>query len=152
VLTVLVAGMFQETVIHRVEKAYYPQTLRKEAPAFWPDAWHDVKFTFWAVLLNILILPLFLVGIGFVVSIALNSHLIGREFFESAAGYHLGKGQARQMGRSYKRIIFTNGLILALMALVPVLNLFIPIIAVVCMTHVYHRLPVPQPQNIAAKQ
>lgn len=147
VLTVLVAGMFQETVIHRVERAFYPQAMRKEAPAFWPDAWHDVKFTLLALVLNLLVLPFYLLGIGFAMSIALNSYLIGREFFESAAGHHLGKAQARQLGRRHWRNILLGGLILTLLTLVPLVNLFIPIIAVVWMTHVYHHLYAPEKCN-----
>jgi CysZ protein len=89
-LTALIAGMFQERVIHKVEKACYPNDMRQEEPKFWPDILHDIKFTLWALFLNIIILPFYLIGIGFILSIALNTHLLGREFFESAAGYHLG--------------------------------------------------------------
>ncbi|MBW2010702.1 MAG: EI24 domain-containing protein, partial [Deltaproteobacteria bacterium] len=68
-LTVLIAGMFQEKTINRVERIYYLNSLRSEEPEFWPDACHDIKFTLWALFLNILVLPLYLFGIGFVVSI-----------------------------------------------------------------------------------
>ncbi len=140
VLTVLIAGMFQETVIHRVELAYYPEALRKEPPKFWPDVRHDIKFTLWALFLNIIILPLYFFGIGFIASIILNGYLLGREFFESAAGYHLGKPQAKAISTQNRFVIFLGGLVITLMALIPFLNLFVPIIAVVWMVHVYHKL------------
>ena len=61
VLTVLIAGMFQETVIHRVEFVYYLDKVRSESPKFWPDIWHDIKFTLWALFLNLIILPLYFI-------------------------------------------------------------------------------------------
>jgi CysZ protein len=140
VLTVLIAGMFQETVIYRVEFVFYTDEIREEPPKFWPDIWYDIKFTIWALSLNIIILPLYLIGIGFIVSILLNSYLLGREFFESAAGYHLGKPEAKNLGEKNRFVIFIGGLVITLMALVPILNLFVPIIAVVWMVHVYHMI------------
>ena len=140
VLTVLIAGMFQETVIHRIEFVYYPDNIREESPKFWPDLLHDIKFTIWALLLNLIILPLYFIGIGFVASIILNSYLLGREFFESAAGYHLGKPEAKNLGTQNRFAIFIGGLVITLLALIPVINLFIPIFAVVWMVHVYHKI------------
>ena len=138
VLTVLVAGMFEETVIHRVEYVYYPEGLRKESPKFWPDLLHDIKFTIWALFLNLIILPLYFIGFGFIVSIVLNAYLLGREFFESAAGYHLGKPQAKMVSSKNRFSVFLGGLVITLLALVPIINLFTPIFAIVWMVHLYN--------------
>jgi CysZ protein len=139
-LTVLIAGMFQEQTIYRVEHAYYPDKARNEPPRFWPDMLHDIRFTLWAVFLNIMILPLYLVGIGFFLSIALNSYLLGREFFESVAGHHLGKPEARKLGRNCRSVVYGGGFVITMLTLVPLVNLFVPVIAIVWMVHVYHRL------------
>ncbi len=137
---VLFAGIFQERTIHRVEKVFYPDDVRTTSPRFWPDIWHDIKFTLKALSLNVLILPLYLFGIGFFLSILLNSYLLGHEFFESAAGYHLGKPAAKKISRENRAAVYSGGFIIALMTLVPVLNLFMPIIAIVWMVHVYHKV------------
>jgi CysZ protein len=139
-LVVLIAGIFQERTIDRVERAFYPDKVRSQAPRFWPDVKHDVRFTLWALFLNVLVLPFYFLGIGFVMSIGLNSYLLGREFFESAAGYHLGKPEAHRLGQQNKGAVYGGGLVIALMTLVPVVNLFVPIFAVVWMVHVYHGL------------
>ena len=115
--------------------------MRSGEPHFWPDVVHDIRFTLKAVGLNLLILPFYLIGIGFVLSVLLNSYLLGREFFESAAGYHLGKPQAREIGRGHRMRIYSSGLVLTLLTLIPLVNLFVPIIAVVWMVHVFHGLP-----------
>ncbi|MBN1407595.1 MAG: EI24 domain-containing protein, partial [Calditrichaceae bacterium] len=72
-LTILIGGIFQETVIHRVEKRYYPDKMRKESPKFWPDFFHDIKFTIKSLILNILIFPTYFFAIGFIISILLNT-------------------------------------------------------------------------------
>lgn len=142
-LVVLVAGVFQEVTISQVEKIEYPDKTREDEPHFWPDVLHDIRFTVKAILLNMLVLPFYLVGIGFFLSIALNSYLLGREFFESAAGYHLGKPEARQIGRKHRKTIYSSGIILTLLTLVPLVNLFVPVIAIVWMVHLYHSLNSP---------
>jgi CysZ protein len=139
-LVVLIAGMFQEKTIDRVERAYYPEEARIQPPRFWPDLRHDIRFTTWALFLNILVLPFYLFGIGFILSIGLNSYLLGREFFESAAGYHLGKPEAKTMGEKNRATVYAGGLAITLMTLMPMLNLFVPILATVWMVHVYHGL------------
>jgi CysZ protein len=139
-LTVGIAGFFQERAIARVEQVYYPQADGANALKFWPELWHDLRFTGWALLLNACLLPLYLIGVGFVASILLNSYLLGREFFESAAGRHLGKAEARALGRRNGKAVYGGGLAITVMALAPLLNLFVPILAVVWMVHVFHSL------------
>ena len=140
-LVILLSGAFQEVTIHRVEQAEYPDEVRQTAPRFWPDVVHDIRFTLKALLLNLLVVPFYFIGIGFLFTILLNSYLLGREFFESAAGYHLGKEKARELGRQNRKLVYGSGLIITLFSLVPVINLFAPIIAVVWMVHFYHGLP-----------
>lgn len=140
VLIVLVAGVFQEAIIYRVEKASYPNEIRSGEPRFWADVGHDIRFTLKALFLNLLILPLYLFGIGFIASVILNSYLLGREFFIAAAGYHLGKPQAGVLARSHRRVVYGGGFVITLLALVPVVNLFMPIFATVWMVHVYHAI------------
>ncbi len=141
-IVVLIAGMFQEIAVSRVEAASYPDAQRIEKPKFWPDALHDIKFTLWAIFLNLLVLPFHLIVIGFFISIALNSYLTGREFFEMAAGYHLGKPQAHKLIQYNRRAVYGGGFVITMMTAVPVLNMFVPIVAVVWMVHVFHRIDV----------
>jgi CysZ protein len=140
VLTVLLAGLFQETVIQRVDSLYYPDAKPHANLKFWPEIWHDIKFTAWALFLNLLVLPFYLFGIGFLISILLNSYLLGQEFFEAAAGYHIGKERAKELSKRYRRIIYTGGFVITVMTLLPLLNLIVPVFAVVWMVHVYHSI------------
>ncbi|MFA5717419.1 MAG: EI24 domain-containing protein [Desulfobulbaceae bacterium] len=152
VFVVIISGAFQERTIHRVERAEYPDKVRSGEPRFWPDVMHDIRFTLKAVFLNLLILPFYFIGIGFLLSVLVNSYLLGREFFESAAGYHVGKPQARQIGRRHRMLLFSSGLALTVLALLPGVNLFAPIIAVVWMVHGYHALPESWQSSVGSRQ
>lgn len=138
--TALIAGMFQESVIHKIEKAYYPNHIRHDKTGFWPDFKHDIKFTLFALCLNVLALPLYAFGIGFFISILLNGYLLGCEFFEGAAGQHMGKPNAKQLRKKHRGKVFLDGIMISLLALVPVVNIFIPIFAIAWMTHLYHAI------------
>lgn len=146
-LSVILAGMFQEKTILSVERIAYPDAARRESPPFWSELSADLKFTVWAIFLNLLVLPLYFFGIGFIVSMLLNSYLLGREFFEIAAGYHIGKPQAKALGQQHRAALYGGGAVLTAMTLVPLLNFFVPIIAIVWMVHVYHGLRQPGPTN-----
>jgi CysZ protein len=138
--TVIVSSIFQEKAINQVETVYYPESRTRKELNFWTDLLHDIKFTFFVLFLNLLILPLYFLGIGFALSILLNSYLLGREFFESSAGYHLGKQKAKELGQQNKFSVYSGGFAITVMTLIPLLNLFVPIIAIVLMVHVYHGL------------
>jgi CysZ protein len=137
-LIIIIGGIFQDTIIKKVEKFYYPHFTDKKVPSSWPDLVHDIKFTLKALLLNILILPLYLFGVGFAASVIMNSYLLGREFFESVAGSHLGKKQAATLFYQKKIFIYSNGLLITLLSLVPIINVFMPVIALVHMIHIFH--------------
>jgi CysZ protein len=140
VFSAMIAGIFAEKIIDKVEKAYYPDQVRNQSPRFWPDFLYDIRFVVKSLLLNIAVLPTYLLGIGFFVSILLNAYLIGKEFFETAAGYHLGKENAKNLIEPHKFKIYGGGFVLTLLTLIPILNLFAPIVSTVYMVHLYHQL------------
>lgn len=138
-VVILISGIFQENIIDHVEKIYYPDRVRKSEPKFFAELPHDIKFALLSASINILILPLYLFGIGIFVAIAVNTYLLGREFFENVAGYHLGKKNAYKLGKQHPKSVYLNGFIFTLASITPFLNLVTPVVATVWMTHIYHR-------------
>ena len=93
------------------------------------------------MILNILLIPLYFVGgFGILCSIILNSYLLGREFFEASVGYYKGKTAAKAIGKENLKIRNTAGLVATLWALIPLVNLFVPIFMVIWNLHLYHGL------------
>ena len=151
VIIPLISGFFEENIIERVEKTYYNGGIEKKS-SFWRDLIHDIKFTFISLFLNILVIPWYYFGIGFIISLILNAYLLGKEFFVSAAGYTLGKDEAEKLLNKHKIKVYTGGFIINAIALVPILNLFIPIIAIVWMVHLYHHIRLKDEEKAKKKQ
>ncbi len=111
------------------------------ARPFWPELLHDVRFSFMTLLINILVLPLYLLPvINFLLFYGLNGTLLGREFFVMAARRHVSLEEAFALRKRNSWIIFMVGVLLVVCATIPIVNLFAPFWGIAVMTHLYHRL------------
>ena len=100
-----------------------------------------LRFTIILVILNIAVIPLSLIPPVYLISgWFLNGYLLGREFFELVAIRHLNPNQIRILRKKQKLTVFFIGLVLALISMVPILNLLLPLYATALMTHVFHYL------------
>jgi CysZ protein len=90
--------------------------------------------------INILALPLVFTGFGAIVLIIINAYLLSREYFEMAAMRHLDKQDAQDLRQDNGFPIFVAGLLPAVMALVPFVNLLVPIFATSYFVHVFKRV------------
>jgi len=132
-------NFFDSRIATLIEQQDYP-LAQPINPPFWPEMWHDVRFSLVAITLNILVLPLYLTGIGILVFFLLNGHLLGKEFFVMVARRYLPLRDALELRRRHSRMIFIGGILLTVMATVPLLNLLAPFWGIAVMTHLYHNL------------
>ncbi len=97
------------------------------------------------ILLNILVLPIYLVAI-FIPPIfacifyGLNGYLLSREYFELVSLRHQDKNMARQLRKANGLKVFLAGVIIAFLITVPIVNLFVPILATAFMLHIFKAL------------
>jgi CysZ protein len=137
---ILVAGFFQEAIIQKVAAAEYDPDVSVATDGLFTDLKHDLLFTAKAIGLNILILPTYVLGIGFIFSVLLNGFLLGREFFVLVARYYEGNKNAHELFRYHRNGLVLSGLFFTGLSLIPIVNTIVPILAVVWMVHVYHFL------------
>ncbi len=131
-------NFFDAKIATLIERKDYPAAHPIDPP-FWPEFWHDVRFSLSAIGLNILVLPLYLIPIiNLFVFYALNGHLLGKEFFVMVARRHLKLEDALVLRRANSRIIFSGGIILTILATIPLINLLAPFWGIAMMTHLYH--------------
>lgn len=137
----IIVSFFDNRIAGLIEGHDYPASLPVQPPAFWPELRHDARFAATAILLNILVLPLYLfpVLIPFVFY-SLNGHLLGREFFVMVAKRHRQIADAESLRKRHSRVVMAAGVALAVLATVPILNLFAPFWGIAVMVHLYHRL------------
>ena len=134
----LISGVLLEGVAAAVEARDYPHL----APAR-DQGWIEIirttaKFAGIVVLGNLVALPLYLIpGVNIVVFYTLNGYLLGREYFELVALRRLDETAARDLRRRGRGRWFVAGLAIAFLMTIPVLNLFMPIIATAFMVHLF---------------
>lgn len=141
----LFAGMLLEYVVRAVEARHYPRLPPPRDQPLVEVFVYLLRFTGLVVLLNLVVLPLYLLlpGLNFIIFWALNGYLLGREYFEMVALRRLDPDEGRATRRANAGRIFVAGLVIAVLMTVPVLNLLMPVVAAAFMTHVFHGLRRP---------
>lgn len=133
------AGLFLDTIAEKVERRHYPDDRAGQAMSLADSLATSLQFAAVVLVVNVLALPLVFTGLGAAVIVAANAYLIGREYFELAASRHMSVAEARALRRANAPSIFMAGLLPALFALVPLLNLLMPLFATSYFIHLFKR-------------
>ncbi len=137
----VIVSVFDERIISLIETKEYPAGAHgKEAP-FWPVLWHDLRFALLAVVLNLLLLPLFFIPlIGQITYYWLNGYLLGRAFFALVAQRHMPRKAAEELRKRQGGQVLLAGMLLALVASLPFGNLIAAFFGLALMVHLYQGL------------
>ncbi|MDE1149071.1 MAG: EI24 domain-containing protein [Azospirillaceae bacterium] len=138
VVVAAVAGMLLESVARVVERRWYPALPPPRDVGVREEVGTSARFLALLVLVDTAVLPLWLIPpVGAVVYPLVNGFLLGRQYFDQVAARRLPPDQARILRARYKGRIFCAGLIIAFISLLPVVNLFAPVLATVFMLHLF---------------
>ncbi len=138
------AMFFLDRVIAVVEQKEYPELGPARETTIRQDIDAAIRFSIFTVILNLLALPVYVIGsvIPFVTFLALygiNGYLFGREYSETVLRRRHAATEVGAWRRTNRFPIFFAGVLIAVAMFVPVLNLATPVVAAVLMTHVCHR-------------
>lgn len=141
----LISTLFLDEIADAVERRHYPNTpTTRDVPV--SEAFLvSLKFTLVALLLNVLVLPFYLLALLFppvflIIFYGLNGYLLSREYFELVSLRHMKESQARGIRKVNRGPVFLTGVIIAFATTVPILNLFVPILATALMLHVFQQV------------
>jgi CysZ protein len=140
----ILVSFFDDSMAETIERADYPDSPLARPP-FWPTLLQDAWFSFKAILLNLLFIPIYFSPIGLVVYYLLNGHLLGTQFYRMAAGRNMSPQDAEKLRNRARGAIFLAGITISVFSTIPVLNLVAPLLGVAVMVHLVHDL---QPQSI----
>ena len=136
-VTAAFAGLFLDDVARKVEIRHYPHD-RPGVPLPTSKAIvMAIQFFFLVLLINLAVLPIVLFGIGAIALVIANAYLLSREYFEMVAMRHMPPEEARAMRQVNSPQIFVAGLLPALLALVPFVNLIVPLYATSYFVHLF---------------
>ena len=140
----LFAGIFLDDVAEVVELTHYPTDPPGRPQPLLTGIVTAAKFLLLVLLVNAVALPLVLIlGFGFLIFLAANAYLLGREYFELAALRHHDEPTARRLRRENAGTIFAAGLLIAAFLAIPIVNLLGPLFATAFMVHLEKRISGP---------
>ena len=139
-VTSLVAGLYLDDIADKVERKNFPSDPPGRELPVAKSIWLALKFFVVVLLVNLLALLLLLIpGVNLIAFYVGNGYLLGREYFELAAMRHVSAAEAKRLRKANKTTVLTCGLIIAVLASVPFLNLVTPLFATGFMVRMYKR-------------
>jgi uncharacterized protein involved in cysteine biosynthesis len=145
----LIASLFQNKLLNRLEERYYNLNYPENDNS---NIWQDIKFAFKAIGLNILILPtIFFPPAYVIVYYAMNGYLLGTEFFRVVSNRRITREESNLLIDNHWITVYGTGALITLGVNIPVINLILPLVAVVLMLHVFYVLRAASSQRITTQ-
>ncbi|MCK5041667.1 MAG: EI24 domain-containing protein [Sphingomonadales bacterium] len=136
-------GIFLDDVVDAVEDKHYPDHKAPHRISVMDSFLIAAKMGLLLIVLNLLALPLYLLllftAVGpFILFLTLNSYLLGREYFDLVAMRHFSRTDAIALRESSGSKAFLTGTLITILYIIPIVNLFAPILGAATMVHVFH--------------
>jgi uncharacterized protein involved in cysteine biosynthesis len=148
----IVISIFMERIADIVEGKYYPALGPARGIPIWTGIWTGVVFLFAVILLNLVMLPLYLValfvaGLGAVLFYAINGWLTGRLYYEQVALRRRTTAEVKAWRKANTGVLWLTGIVIVFLGTIPILNLIVPVLGTAAMVHVAQTLaPPPSPR------
>ena len=141
--------LFLEDIVDAVEKRHYPDDPPAQPVKLSKSMSITLRFTSVTIALNLLALPFYFFTIWFPpiaigVFYCLNGYLFGREYFEIVAPRRLNSNEIASVRNVNKWKLFSAGLVITFLFTIPFINLFVPVIGVAALTHVFKSIQRPE--------
>lgn len=146
-VTAVFAGLFLDEVAELVERRDYPQHPPGSPMPTIQALFTGIQFGLIVLAVNLALLPTLFLGIGPIAMVIGNAYLLSREYFEMIAMRHMPAADARRLRRENSPRVLAAGFIPAVLALIPLVNVIVPLFSTAYFVHIYKRLagPIPRP-------
>ncbi|CAH0226206.1 EI24 domain-containing protein [Roseomonas sp. CECT 9278] len=135
-----IASQLVEPVAAAVERRHHPHLPPPQGASIAAQIAFGLRFGLRLLVLQLVLLPLlFIPVVGFVLAILVSAHALGSGMVQQTALLRMDSAQARQAWRRLRWSGWALGLVLAAMALVPLLNLLVPVLGTAAAVHLLQR-------------
>ncbi len=135
-----IASQLVEPVAVAVERRHYPGLPPPRGASVAAQVAFGLRFGLRLLVIQVLLLPLLFVPIvGFILALLVSAHALGAGMVQQTALLRMDMAGARAAWRRNRLSGWVLGLLLALMALVPLLNLLVPVLGTAAAVHLLHR-------------
>lgn len=145
-VSAFVGGFFLDDAAAIVERTDFPKDRPGEPQSVMASILFGLRFAGLSLLLNLAALTLiFIPVVNILAFFAVNTYLLGREYFDMAASRFRPPAEAAELRRTNRLRVMTAGAVLAALMLVPVVNLLTPIFGIALMVHVHKKIAAAGP-------
>ncbi len=135
-----IASQLVEPVASAVERRHYPHLPPASGASVAAQVAFGLRFGLRLLAIQLLLLPLLLVPVvGFSLALLVSAHALGAGMVQQTALLRMDAPAARAAWRRMRLSGWVLGLLLALMALVPLLNLLVPVLGTAASVHLLQR-------------
>jgi len=136
-----IAGLFLDETAAAVERRHYPGLPEGQGASLAAQGVFNVTLALKVLALNLVLLPvaLLLPLLGAAMLWVVASVALGHGLFEGVAQRRMSVAQARVLRKRREFSVLAVGAVMAGLALLPVLNLLVPVLGTAAMTHLLHR-------------
>lgn len=140
-----IMALLLDDIAQAVERRYYPDLPPGRSQPVGEVILGNLGFIAVTLILNLLVLPLYLVLIwipplNLVLFYLLNGYLLGREYFEMVAVRRLDLAATKRLRRDFRGRVILAGAVITFLLTIPLVNLVTPIIATAFMLHTFEEL------------
>ncbi len=140
-----VMGLFLERVADVVERRSYPSSSAPRRVPVAESVGHSVRLLIYTVGLNLMCLPLYIVfffipPLNILLFYGLNGKLLGRDYFDTAALRRHDSMTVEVLRTQFKNKIWIAGTITTALLTIPIVNFVAPIVGMIAMVHLFHKL------------
>lgn len=144
----IVISIFMEKIADIVESEHYPNLGPARGIPVWTGIWSGILFLVTLIVLNLLMLPFYLValfvaGLGAVLFYGVNGWLAGREYYEQVALRRRDPAEVRAWRKANGGTLWLTGAAIVFLGTIPILNLIVPVLGIAAMVHVAQMLRPP---------
>jgi len=144
----IVISVFMERIADIVESEYYPELGKARGISIWTGIWTGIVFLLAVVILNLVMLPLYLValfvaGLGAVLFYAINGWLTARLYYEQVALRRRAPAEVKAWRKANAGVLWLSGIVIVFLGTIPILNLIVPVLGTAAMVHVAQTLRAP---------
>ena len=140
-VALVIATFYVERIAAAVDARDYPGLPLPRGASWTAQGWDGILLGLQVLALQVMLLVLaFAVpGIGWVVGVLAAGWAIGRGLFVAVAMRRMNRLAATRLYARRRARVLVQGVILALAATIPLLNLLVPVLGVAAMVHVLNR-------------
>ncbi|MFT6103997.1 MAG: hypothetical protein ACJA1E_000412 [Paracoccaceae bacterium] len=135
-------GLFLDSIVDAVEARHYGHIPSTPPLGIGTTMIDSINFLGLVLLLNTLALVVYFLSGPFapVLFILLNGYLLGREYFQLVAARRMSRDGAKASRRKNRYEVWFAGILMVIPLSIPIINLFVPLLAVATFTHLFHRV------------